>query len=119
MLPPDSTLLCWRGQTVGLTPPHPYFVYLLHFHRRYYPAGHYTGMTACLALHRRGRGARLMKAIVSAGITFEVARLWKVDTYEEARALERALKRRHDGTTLCPGLPAQTARRPHTVETRP
>lgn len=106
MLPPDSTVLRWRGQTVVLTPPHPYFVYPLHFHRRYYPAGHYTGMTACLdarlALHRRGRGARLMKAIVSAGITFEVVRLGKVDTYEEARALERALKRRHDGPALCP-----------------
>jgi predicted GIY-YIG superfamily endonuclease len=106
MLPLDSTLLCWRGQTVLLTPPHHYFVYLLHFHCRYYHAGHYTGMTACLdarlALHRSGHGARLMKAVVSAGITFEVARLWQVATYEEARELERALKRRHDGPALCP-----------------
>jgi predicted GIY-YIG superfamily endonuclease len=89
-----------------LTPPHSYFVYLLHFHRRYYHAGHYTGMTTCLdarlALHRSGHGARLMKAVVGAGITFEVARLWQVATYEEARDLERTLKRRHDGPAFCP-----------------
>jgi len=103
----DSTLFTWRGQTVKLSPaPGGYFVYLLHFHSRYYHAGHYTGMTANLdarlTLHRTGRGARLMKAITEAGISFEVARLWKCETWEEARALEKALKARHDGARNCP-----------------
>lgn len=103
----DSTLLRWRGATVLLSPPpHCYFVYLLHFHSRYYHAGHYTGMTANLdarlQLHRTGRGARLMRAITEAGITFEVARLWKCETWQEARALERKLKKLHNGPALCP-----------------
>jgi hypothetical protein len=49
-----------------------------------------------------GRGAKLMKAIVEAGITFELVRLWKTETWEEARELERKLKARHDGPSLCP-----------------
>jgi len=107
MLHADSTLFTWRGQTVLLTPPPvAYFVYLLHFHSRYYHAGHYTGMTcnldARLALHRSGRGAKLMKAIADAGITFEVAALWKLPTYEEARELERRLKRKHNAIPTCP-----------------
>lgn len=102
-----STLMTWRSATVLLTPaPVCFFVYLLHFHSRYFHAGHYTGMTANLdarlALHRAGHGAKLMKAITSAGITFEVARLWKCATYEEARELERKLKRKHNAIPTCP-----------------
>jgi len=102
----DSTILTYRGLTVRLDPPTYFYVYLLHFHSRYYHAGHYMGMTANLEarlhLHSTGRGAKLTKAVSKAGITFEVSRLWKVDTWKEARALERKLKRRHDGPGLCP-----------------
>jgi predicted GIY-YIG superfamily endonuclease len=102
----NSTILTYRGLTVRLDPPTYFYVYLLHFHSRYYHAGHYIGMTANLdvrlQLHRTGRGAKLTKAVSEAGITFEVSRLWQVDTWEEARALERKLKRRHNGPSLCP-----------------
>ncbi len=105
---PDSdALIRWHGSVaLHCPPPVEYYVYLLHFHSRYYHAGHYLGVTACLdarlLLHKMGRGARLMKAVVAAGITFELARLWKRATWEEARGLERTLKKRHNGPGLCP-----------------
>lgn len=103
----QCTLMIWRGATVLLCPPPAvFYVYLLHFHSRYFHAGHYTGFTACLdarlALHRSGHGAKLLKAVTDAGITFEVARLWKCATYEEAREKERSLKRRHNAIPTCP-----------------
>jgi predicted GIY-YIG superfamily endonuclease len=102
-----DSIIRWRGSiALRCPPPAEYYVYLLHFHSRYYHAGHYCGATARLdarlLLHKMGRGAKLMKAIVEAGITFELARLWKVETWEEARELERKLKARHDGPSLCP-----------------
>lgn len=105
---PDSdSLIRWRGSVaLHCPPPVEYYVYLLHFHSRYYHAGHYLGVTACLdarlSLHKAGRGAKLLKAVVAAGITFELARLWKRASWGEARRLERALKKRHNGPGLCP-----------------
>jgi predicted GIY-YIG superfamily endonuclease len=105
---PDSdSLIRWRGSVaLHCPPPVEYYVYLLHFHSRYYHAGHYLGVTACLdarlLLHKMGRGARLMNVVVAVGITFELARLWKLATWEEARGLERTLKKRHNGPGLCP-----------------
>jgi hypothetical protein len=52
--------------------------------------------------HRSGNGARLMEVISLAGIGFVVARLWKTDSWEDGRTLERQLKRRHGGSRLCP-----------------
>ncbi len=105
--PDTDALIRWHGSVaLHCPPPVEYYVYVLHFHRRYYHAGHYLGVTACLdarlLLHKHGRGARLMKAVAEAGITFELARLWKMGTWEEARKLERALKKRQNGPGLCP-----------------
>lgn len=105
---PDSdSLIRWHGSVaLHYPPPVEYYVYLLHFHSRYYHAGHYLGVTACLdarlMLHKAGRGAKLLKAVVAAGITFELARLWKRASWGEARGLERTLKKRHNGPGLCP-----------------
>lgn len=113
--PETDSIIQWRGSIAQHCPQVDYYVYLLHFQSRYYHAGHYCGMTANLEarlqLHRTGRGAKLTKAVSEAGISFEVARLWKVESWEEARDLERKLKRRHNGPRLCPicqGKPVDT-----------
>ncbi len=105
--PIEDSIISWYGSTAYRWPqPVEYYVYLLHFHSRYYHAGHYLGFTACLdarlQLHKTGRGAKLMKAIAAAGITFELVRLWKIGAWEAARDLERQLKKRHNGPGLCP-----------------
>lgn len=106
-VPVEDSIIRWHG-SIALRWPQPttYYVYLLHFRARYYHAGHYCGATACLdarlQLHKHGRGAKLMKAVAVAGITFELARLWKVESWEAARDLERQLKKRHNGPGLCP-----------------
>ena len=46
-------------------------------------------------------GAKLTHAVSEAGIGFEVVRLWRTESCEEARALERKLKDRHEGPKLC------------------
>lgn len=104
---PDSILLHWRGATVLLSrPPVEFYVYQLHFHQRLHHAGHYTGFTcnlaARLAMHQTGRGARLMKAVVKAGISFELGRLWKFSTWQEAREWERHIKAQHNAIPSCP-----------------
>lgn len=104
----DSTIIIkWRGATVRLfPPPAEFYVYQLHFSRRFHHAGHYTGFTcnlaARLALHKAGRGARLMKAVVNAGISFELGRLWKFPTWQEAREWERHIKAQHNAIPTCP-----------------
>ena len=76
-------------------------VYLLHFDRPYVHARHYTGwttdLTARLAEHQSGRGARLLAVIVAAGIGWQLARTWP-----GTRALERALKRQGGASRHCP-----------------
>jgi predicted GIY-YIG superfamily endonuclease len=79
----------------------------IHFSYRNVHASHYIGMSGCLdarlALHRAGNGARLMEVVTGAGIAWEVARLWPVSSYEEARLLERKPKHTHGhGPALCP-----------------
>lgn len=82
------------------------YVYLLHFSEPYKHARHYLGSTydldARLERHRAGNGARLMEVVTKAGITFEVCRLWRTESYEEARALETRLKKWNNGVRLCP-----------------
>ena len=106
MLTRSDSTITWRGITVYRFPQRNYYVYQLHFHSRYYHAGHYIGATGHLdvrlQLHRRGYGAKLTKAVVEAGISFELARLWQVPTWEEALELERRLHARHNGPLLCP-----------------
>lgn len=93
-------------------------VYLLHFERPIsmaHTCQHYLGwcldLTARLAVHRAGNGARLTQIAVERGIGFEVVRTW-----EGTRELERYLKDGKRGPRLCPlcrqmqGLRAQPAR---------
>ena len=76
-------------------------VYLLHFLSPYKHARHYLGVaedvSARLAEHRKGTGARLTQVVREAGITFVVARTWR-----GGRRLEHKLKGWHSGVRLCP-----------------
>lgn len=81
-------------------------IYLIHFAQ---PLGtgeqqarHYLGYTSReleerLEEHRGGYGARLMAAVVRAGIAFEVVRTWVGD-----EVLEQRLKNLGGGARLCP-----------------
>jgi hypothetical protein len=85
-------------------------VYLLHFDT---PIGnlanpraqarHYLGyaqdLSARLATHRRGGSgaAALLRALAQRGVGWQLVRVWPGD-----RELERRLKRRKDGPSLCP-----------------
>jgi hypothetical protein len=64
-------------------------------------AQHYLGYCADFAardaLHRSGRGARMLACAVERGIGFQVVRTWAGD-----RALERRLKNRKAAGLLCP-----------------
>jgi predicted GIY-YIG superfamily endonuclease len=79
-------------------------VYLIHFDAPYKHARHYIGFTfnkleQRIASHRNGTGARLMKVVTLAGITWcVVARTWENQT----RSFERRLKRRKHSALLCP-----------------
>lgn len=79
-------------------------VYLLHFETRLHHAQHYIGwvsdrrgLARRLEEHRRGRGARIMAAIVRAGIDFHLVAIW-----HGSRAFERRLKRQKNASRLCP-----------------
>jgi predicted GIY-YIG superfamily endonuclease len=76
-------------------------VYLLHFDRPYGHAAHYTGWTtdlsARLAEHANGHGARLLAVAKSVGIGWTLARTWN-----GTRAVERALKRQGGASRRCP-----------------
>lgn len=89
-------------------------VYLLHFTTPYKHARHYRGWTsdlqARLALHRSGKGARLMAVIRDAGIGFVVAK-----TEPGTRARERQLKQRGAGRD-CPVCMAQRVMRAAAIE---
>jgi len=86
--------------------PNEKYVYELHFSQRFHHAGHYIGYTSNLEvrllLHRAGKGAKLTRAVVRAGIAVELVRLWKVESCEEGHVLERRLKNWHDGAHWCP-----------------
>lgn len=74
-------------------------IYLIHFHRRYKHAGHYLGFTPTLETlrsrlrdHRNGNGSRLMAVIALAGITWQLARVWRGEFAD--RTKERSMKTR-------------------------
>jgi predicted GIY-YIG superfamily endonuclease len=75
--------------------------YLLRFDRPYGHAGHYTGgttnLTARLADHAHGRGARLLAVVTTAGIGGQLAHTWG-----GTRKLELALKRQGGASRSCP-----------------
>ena len=78
-------------------------VYLLHFDERYQHVQHYLGFAfedvdRRLNTHRRGRGAKLTRAVAEAGIEMNIVRTWEnVD-----RHFERKLKNRKNAKKLCP-----------------
>ena len=76
--------------------------YLIHFDRPLGHAQHYLGyardVSARLADHRAGYGARLMQVVAEQGITWRLARTWP----QGDRTLERRLKRWHKSCQLCP-----------------
>jgi predicted GIY-YIG superfamily endonuclease len=89
---------------MSTTTGQPGTIYLLHFDRPYKHARHYTGwtgssesLTARLARHAAGDGARLLAVAHAAGISWQLARTW-----EGPRARERQLKRQGGASRHCP-----------------
>lgn len=86
------------------------YVYLLHFHKRYpngKQPGHYLGVTDDLKRrmreHRNGSTkSRLMKAVKEAGIQFELANVWEMESADQAFAKERQLKKQKKHHKYCP-----------------
>ena len=84
-------------------------VYLVCFDRAYVAktgkqkkqALHYIGwtpdLTARVALHAKGQGARLMEIVTQEGIGWRVVRTW-----DGGRAIERKMKNRKRAAALCP-----------------
>ena len=76
-------------------------VYLLHFDRPLHHAQHYLGFAkdvkGRLEVHRSGQGAKLTKAVVEAGIDWQLVRLW-----DGGRKVERQLKNQKNSPRLCP-----------------
>jgi len=78
-------------------------VYLLHFDQKVADhAQHYVGyaedVSARVAEHRAGNGARLTQVCVERGIEFRVVRTWP----DGDRALERRIKNTHHRERYCP-----------------
>lgn len=81
-------------------------VYLLHFNESYCHAKHYIGfvdggkkeLEARLKHHRAGTGAKLMKVVTDAGISFKLARVWP----DGDRHFERHLKNMKKSSKYCP-----------------
>jgi predicted GIY-YIG superfamily endonuclease len=81
-------------------------VYLIHFEQPYKHAKHYLGATtlgvaARLAKHDSEQGARLLQVVRAVGIRYDVVRVWRCKSREEAFALEKRLKN-HSSTRECP-----------------
>jgi predicted GIY-YIG superfamily endonuclease len=76
-------------------------VYLIHFERAFWHAQHYIGLTVNLEQrleqHRKGNGAKLLRAINARGIPWQVVRTWP-----GGYTLERALKNRKKSRDMCP-----------------
>ncbi len=75
--------------------------YLLHFDRPIFGAQHYLGwaldVEARVAVHRRGRGARLVRQALAAGIGVELVRVWPDADLRGERVLKRRVPK-----TYCP-----------------
>jgi len=81
-------------------------VYVVHFTRAYLHARHYIGMTTLpiadrLARHRTARGAALLRRLLASGGDFVLADTWECATPEEARVLEKSLKRSGGASRCC------------------
>lgn len=84
---PDGTLPPLDGVTG---------VYLIHFDKKLQHAEHYMGSAEDIAKrerrHRKGHGAQIMKAVVRAGIPWQIVHVWRCETIAEAEKLERQKK---------------------------
>jgi len=78
-------------------------VYLICFQNHFKHARHYLGFAKNdvekrLEKHRKGQGSKLLRAVASAGIEFDVIRTWSnVD-----RHFERRLKNMKNTKAMCP-----------------
>ena len=76
-------------------------IYLLHFQQKYFHAQHYLGstkdLTRRLEEHRSGHGSKLIRAVIAAGIDFQLVRTWP-----GGRTEERRLHNRNNSPKLCP-----------------
>jgi predicted GIY-YIG superfamily endonuclease len=79
-------------------------VYLIHFDEKFYHAQHYIGYSADklfdkrIEHHKKGTGSSLMRAIMKAGIGWNVVRTWS----NEDGNFERKLKNRKKASGICP-----------------
>ena len=83
-------------------------VYLIHLDKPLCHARHYLGYTALesvndrLARHKRGDGAKMLRAANEQGIAYQIVRTWTCTTIQEAKELERRLKHQKNAGRLCP-----------------
>lgn len=85
-----------------LKPRHSMSVYILHFDQKYKHARHYVGwandVQARFKHHQDGTGARLCQVLNTAGITYQIARI-----FEGAdKSFERKLKNTNNTARYCP-----------------
>ncbi len=79
-------------------------VYLIHFEREYKGCNHYLGfckdgnMDRRPERHKKGDGAKLLRAVNIAGIDYKVARIWE----EGDQNFERQLKNQKNARRYCP-----------------
>lgn len=86
-------------------------VYLIHFSRPLGHASHYIGQTdrdveTRFREHCRGKGARICKKAVEAGIKLTLARVW----LDAPRCFEQKLKNRANAKHFCPICSGDAAR---------
>jgi len=78
-------------------------VYLIHFSKKYHHCRHYIGFAETdvqqrFRTHKQGRGAKLLKAVVEAGINIRLVRVWE----DGDRNFERKLKNYKKASHFCP-----------------
>jgi predicted GIY-YIG superfamily endonuclease len=73
--------------------------YLLHFERPIYGAQHYLGWSVDIArrvrLHLTGRGARLVRQALKAGIDVHLVRIWPTALRQQEYVLKRQAPKRY------------------------
>ena len=80
-----------------------FMVYLIHFQEKLHHAQHYIGyvdknLKQRIRKHRSNKGAKLLIAVNSKGIQWEVVRVWE----DGDRQLERRLKNCKKSRCFCP-----------------
>jgi len=99
-------------------------VYLLHFSKPVHRACHYLGFSSDvwhrISEHREGHTrSPLVRAALERGAYLIVARIWKVQTNQEGRRLERMLKERKRIKCFCPSCTPQPKANPVFRKTEP